>query len=107
MDERLRKAGITVFASQQANTSDAKPYLYVLLSGFEIPGQGLYVLNVQVQVRQTVRSLVTSSHIVDAVTWDSQSVTECPARAKSRADIAPAGPPPRISTSDFTSRPPF
>ena len=77
---RLRKAGLTVFASQKANTSDAKPYLYVLLNGFPIPGETTYAMSVQVQVRQTVRSVVTSSSIVDAVTWDSHDVVGVPTK---------------------------
>ena len=80
LEERLRTSAITVFTSQKANTSDAKPYLYVLLNGFPIPGEGIYVLSVQVQVRQTVRSLVTSSSIVDAVTWDSHDVVGVPTK---------------------------
>jgi hypothetical protein len=74
VEARLRAAGITVFSSQEANTTEAKPYLYVHLNALEIPGQGLHVLAVQVQVRQTVRSLVRPSNIVDAMTWDSHSL---------------------------------
>ena len=79
IEERLQAAGVPIFANQQANPSDAKPYLYVHLNGFEIPGASLYAVNVQVQVRQTVRSVVTSSNIVDAMTWDSHTVLGVPA----------------------------
>ena len=44
------------------------------LDSLVIPGAGLHAIAIQVQVRQTVRSLVTSSNIVDATTWDSHTV---------------------------------
>ena len=74
IDRRLRAKGIPVFSSQGANPSAAKAYLYVHLNALVIPGAGLHAIAIQVQVRQTVRSLVTSSNIVDATTWDSHTV---------------------------------
>ena len=74
VDRRLRAKGIPVFGSQAANPSEAKPYLYVHLNALAIPNDGLFAIAIQVQVRQTVQSLVTSSNIVDAMTWDSHTV---------------------------------
>ncbi|HEX5108635.1 MAG TPA: hypothetical protein VFV95_09325 [Vicinamibacterales bacterium] len=74
VDKRLRAKGIPIFGSQSANPSAAKAYLYVHLNALPIPGGSLYAIAIHVQVRQTVRSLVTSSNIVDAVTWDSHTV---------------------------------
>ena len=72
--QRLRAAGITVYASQNDNPSEAKPYLYVDVNGVRPVGQNLYAIALQVQVRQTLRSPVTSSNIVDAMTWDARTV---------------------------------
>ncbi len=80
VDQRLRAKGIVTFTSQGTNTSAAKPYLFIALNALDIPGQDLYAIAVQVQVRQTVQSLVTSSNIVDAVTWDSHTVVGVPAK---------------------------
>ena len=66
---QLRAAGITIYPSQLQNPSAAKAYLYVQLSGFQVPRQG-YVIAAQAHVRQSVRSLVTESTIVNAMTWD-------------------------------------
>jgi len=79
VDRRLRAKGIPIFGSQGANPSEAKPYLYVHLNVLPIPGGNLYAIAIQVQVRQTVRSLATSSNIVDAMTWDSHTVVGVPA----------------------------
>ena len=79
VDRRLRAKGISIFGSQGANPSEAKPYLYVHLNVLPIPGGNLYAIAIQVQVRQTVRSLATSSNIVDAMTWDSHTVVGVPA----------------------------
>ena len=80
VDQRLRAKGIVTFTSQGKNTSAAKPYLFIDLNALDISGQDLYAIAVQVQVRQTVQSLVTSSNIVDAVTWDSHTVVGVPAK---------------------------
>jgi len=71
---RLRAGGIAVYASQNENPSEAKPYLYVDVNGVRVPGQELYAIAVQVQLRQTLRSPVTGSNIVDAMTWDARTV---------------------------------
>jgi hypothetical protein len=76
--QRLRTAGITVYASQNENPSEAKPYLYVDVTGVRLGGQNVYAIAVQVQVRQTLRSPVTSSNIVDAMTWDARTVLAVP-----------------------------
>src|SRR5690349_19982386 len=56
--QRLQSSGVTVYPSQRANPSDAKPYLYVLVNSVQIPGQAQYAINLQVHVRQTLRSLI-------------------------------------------------
>lgn len=73
VDRQLRAGGITVYASQVQNASPAKPYLYVHVSGLPVVRQG-FSLVVRVEVRQTLRSSVTSSNIVNAMTWDQQAV---------------------------------
>jgi hypothetical protein len=80
VERQLRASRVPLFASQASNTSAAKPYLYVNLNAVEVPGQTLYAIAVQIQIRQTVRSAVTSSNIVDAVTWDSHTVVLAPAK---------------------------
>lgn len=72
--QRLAAARIPVYATQVANTSDAKPYVYVHLNAAGVPGAAGYAVAVQVQVRQTLQSLVTGFRIVDAVTWDAHTV---------------------------------
>jgi hypothetical protein len=76
--QRIRAAGITVYATQGENPSEAKPYLYVDVTGVRLGGQNVYAIAVQVQVRQTLRSPVTSSNIVDAMTWDARTVLAVP-----------------------------
>ena len=76
--QRLRGGGITVYTSQNDNPSEAKPYLYVDVTGVRLGGQNVYAIAVQVQVRQTLRSPVTSSNIVDAMTWDARTVLAVP-----------------------------
>ena len=71
---RLQAGGIIVYTSQTENPSEAKAYLYVLVNSLEVPGQDFHVIGVQVQLRQTLRSLVTASNIVDAMTWDAHDV---------------------------------
>ena len=73
VEQRLRAGGITVYATQAANPSDAKAYVYVHLNTLPLPGQ-LLAVAIQVHLRQTVRSTVTSSNIVNAMTWDQHTV---------------------------------
>jgi hypothetical protein len=70
----LTAARIPVYATQAANASDAKPYIYVHLNATGVRGATGYAVAVQVQVRQTLQSLVTGYRIVDAVTWDAHTV---------------------------------
>jgi hypothetical protein len=84
LEKRLTTAGVTVYASQKDNPSPARPYLYVHLNALEIPGDGLCVVAVLVQVRQTVRSVATGSSIVDAMTWDSHTVAGIPVKELGR-----------------------
>ena len=74
VERRLRAGGIIVYTSQTENPSEAKAYLYVHVNSLEVSGQDFYVIGVQVQLRQTLRSLVTASNIVDAMTWDAHDV---------------------------------
>jgi len=74
VERRLRAAGIIVYTSQTENPSEAKAYLYVHVNSLMVPGQDFYVIGVQVQLRQTLRSLVTASNIVDAMSWDAHDV---------------------------------
>ncbi len=71
---QLRDAGIVVYPSQAENGSPAKPYLYVHVNAGGVPQTSSYAVSVHVQVRQTLRSLVTESSVVDAMTWDSHTV---------------------------------
>jgi hypothetical protein len=76
--QRLRGGGVAVYASQNENPSEAKPYLYVDVNGVRLGGQNLYAIALQVQLRQTLRSPVTASNIVDAMTWDARTVLMVP-----------------------------
>ena len=78
IEQRLRAGGIAVYTSQNENPSEAKPYLYVDVDGVRLGGQNLYAIALQVQVRQTLRSPVTASSIVDAMTWDARTVLVVP-----------------------------
>jgi hypothetical protein len=73
IEQRLRAGGITVYASQAANPSDAKAYVYVHVNALTLPGK-LQAVAIQVHLRQTVRSIVTSASIVNAMTWDQHTV---------------------------------
>jgi hypothetical protein len=73
IEQRLRAGGITVYARQTANPSDAKAYVYVHLNALSLPGQ-LHAVAIQVHLRQTVRSTITSANIVNAMTWDQHTV---------------------------------
>ena len=77
VDTQLRAANITIYSSQAENPSVAKPYLYVQVNGLLIGQQG-FALALQVQLRQSVRSPVTDSTIVNAMTWDRQTVVFAP-----------------------------
>src|SRR5690349_18020328 len=54
---RLRAAGVTLYGSQAANPSPAKPYLYVRVNSVKLATAGVWLMNIDVQVRETVRSL--------------------------------------------------
>jgi hypothetical protein len=71
--QRLRGGNITVYATQSSNPSDAKAYVYVHLNALALPGQ-LHVVAIQVHLRQTVHSVITSSNIVNAMTWEEHTV---------------------------------
>jgi hypothetical protein len=78
VERRLRAGRVTVFSSQTENPSAAKAYLYVHVNALELPGRAGYAVAVQVHLRQTVRSTVTSSQIVNAMTWESHNVVAVP-----------------------------
>lgn len=73
VEQRLRAGGVTIYATQKENPSIAKPYVYVHLNALMLPGQRQAVA-VQVHLRQTLRSPVTESNIVNAMTWDAHNV---------------------------------
>ena len=75
---RLQTGGVTVYPSQAANPSPAKAYLYVHVNSLKVLTAGLYVMSVQVQARETVRSLASTTDIVDAMTWDHSDVVVVP-----------------------------
>ena len=75
---QLRAGGIPIFATQMQNPSPAKAYLYLQLSAIQLQQQG-HVIALQAHVRQSVRSLVTESTIVNAMTWDRRIVFLAPA----------------------------
>jgi hypothetical protein len=81
VERRLREGGISVYASQSANPSLAKAYLYVHLNALPLAQDAGYAIAVQVHLRQTLRSPVTGSNIVNAMTWDAQNVLGVPASA--------------------------
>jgi hypothetical protein len=82
--EQLRASRIAVYPTQEQNPSPAKAYLYVQVSGFPLQRQG-YVIAVQTHLRQSVRSLVTESTIVNAMTWDRAIVFFAPAASPAAA----------------------
>jgi len=73
VDKRLRAGGITVYGSQIANPSAAKAYVYVQLTAVPVSGS-VHAVSIQVHLRQTVRSSVTQSNIVNAMTWDVHTI---------------------------------
>ena len=73
VEQQLRAGGITIYPSQVANTSPAKPYLYVHLNAVALQ-TGMLAIGVQLQLRQTLRSPVTGSNVVNAMTWDQENV---------------------------------
>ncbi len=81
VESQLRAAGIPLYATQQQNPSPAKAYLYVDVTGVRMTQPDVLALSLQVQVRQTLRSLVTESNIVDAMTWDARTVLVVPSAA--------------------------
>lgn len=75
---QLRAGGITVYASQPENPSPAKAYLYVHVNALALPGQERLAVALQVQLRQTVRSVARETQIVNAMTWDAHNVVAVP-----------------------------
>jgi hypothetical protein len=73
VERRLAQGGVTIYRTQQQNASPAKAYLYVHLNALEVPG-GTTAVAAHVELRQTVKSTVTTSSIVNAMTWDSHNV---------------------------------
>jgi hypothetical protein len=78
LERRLREGGVALYASQAENPSPAKPYLYVHLNPLELPG-GVLAVAVQVHLRQILRSAVTGSQVVNAMTWDAHTIVAVPA----------------------------
>ena len=73
VEQRLRAGGITVYGSHAANPSAAKAYLYVQLTALPV-SDSVRAVSIQVHLRQTVRSSVTDSNIVNAMTWDVHTI---------------------------------
>ena len=71
-------------------SSDLQPYLYVAVTGLSFDGGKAWAVALRVELRQSVKSAVTESRIVDAVTWDQHTVLVLPARQLPdlRAEIA-------------------
>lgn len=78
VEQRLRGRGITVYTSQSENPSPAKPYLYVHINALTLPRAQGYAVAIQLQLRQILRSLVTESIVVNAMTWDTHNVVSVP-----------------------------
>ena len=74
---QLQAGGVTVYASQTDNPSSAKPYVYVQVLGVAVERQ-TFAIELQVHLRQTLRSPVTGSNIVNAMTWDQHTVIVAP-----------------------------
>jgi hypothetical protein len=73
VETRLKAGGVTVYATQVANASDAKAYVYVHIDSVKLSGT-LHAVAIQVHLRQTVRSTVGPSNIVNAMTWDNHTI---------------------------------
>jgi hypothetical protein len=78
VERQLRTAGIPLYPSQRSNPSAAQPYLYVAVTGLLFDAGKAWAVGVQVELRQSVKSAVTESRIVDAVTWDQRTVLVVP-----------------------------
>ena len=74
LERQLDAAHVTVYASQKANLSPAQAYLDVHVNAVKMEGGARHAIAVQLQLRQTLQSLVTGSRIVDAMTWDAHNV---------------------------------
>ncbi len=72
--KQLRAGGVTLYTSQRTNPSDAKPYLYVHINAASTATGRDYGVAVQVQLRQTLASVVTVSRVVNATSWDASDV---------------------------------
>jgi hypothetical protein len=73
IEQRLQAGGVTVYSTQAANPSAAKAYVYAHLNALSLPGQ-LQAVAIQLHLRQTVRSTISSANIVNAMTWDQHTV---------------------------------
>jgi hypothetical protein len=78
VERRLRQGGIVIYPSQSANPSPAKPYLYIALNALTLPDAAGVAFGVQVHLRQTLRSPVTNSNIVNAMSWDMHNLLVTP-----------------------------
>ena len=74
IERQLTEAHIAVYPSQHANPSPAQAYLYVHVNALAVDRGARHAIAVQLQLRQTLQSLVTGSRIVDAMTWDAHNV---------------------------------
>ena len=74
IQRQLTDAHVTVYDSQQANSSPAQAYVYVHVNALSVDSGARHAIAVQLQLRQTLQSLVTGSRIVDAMTWDAHNV---------------------------------
>ena len=80
VERQLRTAGIPLYPSQRSNPSAAQPYLYVAVTGLSFDEGKAWAVALRVELRQSVKSAVTESRIVDAVTWDQHSLLVLPAQ---------------------------
>jgi len=89
IERQLNGAHVTVYPSQKANLSPAQAYLYVHVNALPVDGGARHAVAVQLQLRQTLQSLVTGSRIVDAMTWDAHDVlvTEASTVSDLRAEL--------------------
>ncbi len=74
VERKLRERGVRVYSTQTENPSPAKPYLYVHVNALKLADTGGFAIAIQVHLRQTVRSVVTPSSVVNAMTWDTHNV---------------------------------
>jgi hypothetical protein len=75
----LEAGRVPIYASQSVNPSPAKAYLTVRLTALAPSAGAGYPVAIQLQLRQTLASLVTESRVVNAVTWESGTLVSIPA----------------------------